>query len=79
MRRLANSGEEEDVQALEEHGVHREVVAGQDRLAVGLQEAAPGESGSSRCGWDAMATKQVADAGVETRWPSLSSSPRMRT
>src|SRR5262249_44207295 len=27
--------EEEDVQALQEHRVHREVVAGQDRLAVG--------------------------------------------
>jgi len=27
--------EKQDVQALEENGVHREVVAGQDRLAVG--------------------------------------------
>src|SRR5262252_5978357 len=55
--------EEENVQALEEHGVHREVVAGQDRLAVGLQETAPGESCSSRRGWDAVAAEQVADAG----------------
>src|SRR5262249_38456366 len=47
--------EEEDVQALEEHGAHREVVAGQDRLAVGTQQASPGDSCSSRCGWDAVA------------------------
>src|SRR5262249_29023561 len=54
---------EEDVQALEEHGVRREVAAGQDRLAVGLQEAAPGDSCSSRCGWDAVAAEPVTDAG----------------
>src|SRR5262249_33210536 len=55
--------EEEDVQGLEEHGVHREVVASQDGLAVGLQEPAPRESCSSRCRWDAVAAEQVADAG----------------
>src|SRR5215472_8243194 len=35
--------EEQDVEALQEDGVHREVVAGQDGPAVSLHETAPGE------------------------------------
>ncbi len=43
-------GKEEDEQALEEDGVHLEVVGGQDCPAVSAQEAALGELRSLRCG-----------------------------
>ena len=49
--------EEQDVEALQEDGIHREVVTGQDGPAVSLEEATPGESCSARCGRDAVAAE----------------------
>jgi len=54
--------EEQDVEALQEGGVHREVVTGQDCPALSPQEAAPGESCPPRSRRDAVAAEQVADA-----------------
>jgi hypothetical protein len=54
--------EEQGVEALQADGIHREVVAGQDRPALSRQEATPGEPCSPRCGRHALA-EQVSDAG----------------
>ncbi len=58
---------------------HREEVIGQDRPAVSLEEATPGEScrrGAGGMRWRRSWLRMLVE---ETRWPSLSSSPRMRS
>ncbi len=67
--------EEEDVEPLQEDGVDREEVGGDDRGGVGGKEAAPAERGATWRGRDAMLTQDPANGLAETSKPSLRISP----
>src|SRR5262249_24336516 len=70
--------EEENVQALEEHGVHREVVAARIALPWARRKrrhVSPARRGAGEMRWRRSSLRTLV---AETRWPSLSSSPRMR-
>src|SRR5215470_19497752 len=61
MRRLSKVDEKEHVEPLQEDGVNREEVSGDDRRGVGGKEAAPGERGATWRRGDAVPTQDPAN------------------
>lgn len=63
--------EEQDVQGLQEHGLHREEVAGQYSPPLCSQELAPGGARAARRGTQAGAAKDAADGARANPDPEL--------
>src|SRR5215470_9500096 len=61
MRRLSKVDEKEHVEPLQEDGVNREEVSGDDRRGVGGKEATPGERGATWRRRDAVLTQDPAN------------------
>ncbi len=59
--------EHQDVQALQQHGVHVEEVHSEDPGSLGMQELPPGRARAARCRIDARSAQDLPDCGLRDR------------
>jgi len=59
--------EHQDVQALQQHGVHVEEVHSEDPGGLGVQELPPGRARAARCRIDARSAQDLPDCGLRDR------------